>query len=133
MNSMSDQFVKQCGRINSGRFSSSSDVFEPTITLNEDIEAKQQIILIEWINSILPNLDLPLKASSEQFRAFLIDGIVLLQIINKLIPGSANEGGGSDHLENVKKFLAIMDELGIPRFEISDLEKGPLKARHQLH
>ncbi|KAF2324848.1 hypothetical protein GH714_018034 [Hevea brasiliensis] len=126
MNSMADNLIKQYRRNNSSKFSGTSDVFEPTVILSDDTEAKQQIVLIEWMNSILPNLNLPLKASSEELRACLIDGTVLLQILNKLRPSS---GGVSNHStssdsENVKKFLAAMDDLGISRFELSDLEKG---------
>ena len=38
------------------------------------------------------------------------------------------QGGGSDNSkvsssENVKKFLAFMDDMGIPKFDVSDLEK----------
>ncbi|XP_015582690.1 kinesin-like protein KIN-14M isoform X1 [Ricinus communis] len=132
MNSTSDHLTQKFGRINSSRFSGSSDIFEPTITRINSIETKQQT-LIEWINGILPSFNLPSKASTEELRASLIDGTVLLQILNKLRPGSVTEGGGSDHSsssrsENVKKFLANMDELAIPRFEISDLEKGSMKT-----
>ncbi|XP_058009901.1 kinesin-like protein KIN-14K isoform X2 [Hevea brasiliensis] len=130
MNSMSDNLIKQNGRINSSKFSGVSDVFEPTIILNDDTEAKQQIVLIDWINSIVPNLNLPLKASSEELRACLIDGTVLLQILNKLRPGfgGVSDHSTSSHPENIKKFLVTMGELGIKQFEISDLEKGSMKT-----
>ncbi|KAF2298743.1 hypothetical protein GH714_026376 [Hevea brasiliensis] len=74
-------------------------------------------------NSIVPNLNLPLKASSEELRACLIDGTVLLQILNKLRPGGVSDHSTSSHPENIKKFLVTMGELGIKQFEISDLEK----------
>ncbi|KAB5524675.1 hypothetical protein DKX38_022424 [Salix brachista] len=49
-----------------------------------------------------------------------------MQLLNKLRPGYACKAGSSSS-ENVKKFLAIMDELGILKFELSDLEKGSMK------
>jgi kinesin family protein C2/C3 len=41
------------------------------------------------MNSIVLSLNLPVKASSEELRACLIDGTVLLQLLNKLRPGYA--------------------------------------------
>ena len=55
--------------------------------------AKQLAILLEWINSIVPDLNLPAKASSEELRACLVDGSVLQQILNRFKPGSAKEVG----------------------------------------
>ncbi|WCJ21960.1 Kinesin-like protein KIN-14C [Euphorbia peplus] len=130
MNSMPDQLLN--ARINSSKLCGSSDVFVPTMTREDDNEAKQMMVLIEWMNSVVPNLNLPLKASSEELRACLVDGNVLIQILNRLRPGTI-EGSGSDkspssYSKNVQKFLATMDELGIPRFEIADLEKGSMKT-----
>ncbi|XP_021292323.1 kinesin-like protein KIN-14K isoform X2 [Herrania umbratica] len=100
---------------------------------NSETESKQRAVLVEWLNSILPNLSLPIKASDEELRANLVDGTVLCKILNRVRPGSVNEEGypkNSSVLrsENVKRFLTAVDELGIPRFEVSDLEKGSMKA-----
>uniref|UniRef100_A0A6N2KN80 Kinesin motor domain-containing protein n=1 Tax=Salix viminalis TaxID=40686 RepID=A0A6N2KN80_SALVM len=46
-----------------------------------------------------------------------------MQLLNKLRPGYACKAGSSSS-ENVKKFLASMDELGILKFKLSDLEKN---------
>ncbi|XVE64055.1 hypothetical protein DITRI_Ditri07aG0070400 [Diplodiscus trichospermus] len=100
---------------------------------NETESAKKLSLLVEWLNTILPDLSLPTKASEEELRASLIDGTVLCKILNRLRPCSLNEEGfpkNSSVLrsENVKSFLTAMDELGIPRFEVSDLEKGSMKT-----
>ncbi|KAL9337613.1 hypothetical protein Peur_069382 [Populus x canadensis] len=126
MNSASDHPMVQNGRANSSKVSVSSGVFEPTVIRNNDIEANKRAVLVEWMNSIVLSLNLPVKASSEELRACLIDGTVLLQLLNKLRPGYAYKAGSSNS-ENVKKFLASMDELGILKFEPSDLEKGSMK------
>ncbi|KAI5562251.1 hypothetical protein BDE02_15G042000 [Populus trichocarpa] len=126
MNSASDHPMVQNGRANSSKVSVSSGVFEPTVIRNNDIEANKRAVLVEWMNSIVPSLNLPVKASSEELRACLIDGTVLLQLLNKLRPGYAYKAGSSSS-ENVKKFQASMDELGILKFEPSDLEKGSMK------
>ncbi|XVF12314.1 hypothetical protein REPUB_Repub08aG0105400 [Reevesia pubescens] len=99
---------------------------------NSETESKQRALLVEWLNSILPNLSLPTKASDEELRASLIDGTVLCKVMKRLRPGSLHEEGYPENSsvlqsENVKKFLTAMDELGIPRFEVSDLEKGSMK------
>lgn len=47
--------------------------------------------MVEWLNSMLPNLDLPANASTEELRDYLIDGTVLCRFLNRLRPGSVNE------------------------------------------
>ncbi|XP_022754873.1 kinesin-like protein KIN-14K [Durio zibethinus] len=99
---------------------------------NSETESKQRALLVDWLNTILPNLSLPTKASDEELRASLIDGTVLCKILNSIRPGSLNEEGYPENSsllrsENVRRFLTTMDELGIPRFDVSDLEKGSMK------
>ncbi|KAE8681506.1 Ribulose bisphosphate carboxylase (small chain) family protein [Hibiscus syriacus] len=94
---------------------------------------KNREIVIEWLNSILPDLSLPTEASDEELRACLIDGTVLCETLNILRPNSPNEevypeNSSVSQSENVKLFLAAMDEMGIPRFELPDLEKGSMKT-----
>ena len=50
-------------------------------------QAHQRAILVEWMSGIVPDINFPVKASSEQLRACLIDGTVLLQILTRLRPG----------------------------------------------
>ncbi|PIA49422.1 hypothetical protein AQUCO_01300320v1 [Aquilegia coerulea] len=92
--------------------------------------AKQRASLVEWLNDMVPNLKLPLDASDEELRAALIDGSVFCSILRRLSPGY-EENGISDtssepRLGNVKKFLAAVIEMGLPKFEASDLEKGSI-------
>ncbi|MBA0557675.1 hypothetical protein Golob_014728, partial [Gossypium lobatum] len=93
---------------------------------------KQREIVIQWLKTVLPDLRLPTEASDEELRACLIDGTVLCRILNRLSPSSPNEESSENssvsQSENVKRFLATMDELGIPRFDVSDLEKGSMKT-----
>lgn len=44
--------------------------------------------LVEWLNSVLPDVRLPPGASLQELRDFLHDGTVLCVILNKLYPGS---------------------------------------------
>ncbi|XP_019257869.1 PREDICTED: kinesin-like protein KIN-14P [Nicotiana attenuata] len=128
MNSILDRVAKDYGRRSSSSVYSSGDVFEPLSSNN----AKQRAKLVEWLNSVLPHLRFPINASDEDLRAFLVDGTVLCQLLNKLRPGSVPECGGSEHSpeigsENIKRFLSAMDEMGLPRFQASDLEQGSMK------
>ncbi|XP_062074325.1 kinesin-like protein KIN-14J isoform X2 [Humulus lupulus] len=87
----------------------------------------QKSSLLEWINDLLPHLCLPIEASTEELRASLIDGTVLCSILNKLCPGSLEMVPSSDPgVTNVKRFLAAVEELGLPSFQIVDLEQGSL-------
>ncbi|KAJ4973471.1 hypothetical protein NE237_006645 [Protea cynaroides] len=58
-------------------------------------------------------------------------GGVVKCVLDRLKPGSINEWGGSDHsseacVENVKRFLSAMDQMGLPKFRILDLEQGSM-------
>lgn len=39
------------------------------------------------------------------------------------------ENSSVSQSDNVRRFLATMDELGIPRFEVSDLEKVSINSK----
>ncbi|XP_076940830.1 kinesin-like protein KIN-14K [Bidens hawaiensis] len=119
-----DRDTKEYARLNISHSSPSSDVFEPT-SAND---AKTRTSVIEWLNSTLPNLNLPVNASDEELRTRLVDGTVLCRLMNRLRPVSDIEYGNPHHSseahrENVNKFLKSMDEMGLPHFNISELEK----------
>ncbi|XP_011029282.1 PREDICTED: kinesin-4 isoform X2 [Populus euphratica] len=81
--------------------------------------------LVEWLNHALPHLNMPLDASEEELRAYLIDGTVLCSILNKFCPGLVEMRGNSEPgPENIRKFLAAMDELALPRFVLADIQEG---------
>ncbi|TYJ06613.1 hypothetical protein E1A91_A12G245600v1 [Gossypium mustelinum] len=81
--------------------------------------------LVNWLNGMLPDLRLPLDATEEELRQYLIDGTIFCTILNKLRPSSAEMDGGSKcGSVNVKRFLMAMDEMGLPSFELSDIEQG---------
>ncbi|CAL0313841.1 unnamed protein product [Lupinus luteus] len=98
-----------------------------------EVEAKHRFYLVQWLTSLLHSLDLPLNPTDDELRACLSNGTVLLQILNKLRPGSVNVASESDdslpsQSENVRTFLKALDGWGVPKFEASDLEKGSMKA-----
>ncbi|XP_022760154.1 kinesin-like protein KIN-14J isoform X2 [Durio zibethinus] len=80
--------------------------------------------LVEWLNAIVPDLRLPLDVTEEELRGCLIDGTVFCTILNKLHPGSVEMDVGSEcGPVNFKRFLIAMDEMGLPSFELFDIEQ----------
>ncbi|KAL6575931.1 hypothetical protein OROHE_000402 [Orobanche hederae] len=55
------------------------------------VPTRQRATLVEWLNGLLPDIGMPINASDEEVRVFLIDGSILCQILNKLKPGSVTE------------------------------------------
>ncbi|AAF09159.1 kinesin-like protein; 73641-79546 [Arabidopsis thaliana] len=84
--------------------------------------------LVEWLNETLPYLKLPWEASEDELRACLRDGTVLCSLLNQLSPGSMRMGGSFEPASvKIERFLTAMDEMALPRFEVSDIEQS-LKA-----
>ncbi|PPS09646.1 hypothetical protein GOBAR_AA11014 [Gossypium barbadense] len=88
--------------------------------------------------------DLPAEPSEEEFRLGLRSGKILCTVLNKIKPGSVPKvlEGPSDsiiipdgaplspyQLENLRNFIAAIEEMGIPTFETSDLEQGGNSSR----
>ena len=55
--------------------------------MNFDLAAVNIQSVIGWLNRLLPHLNFPSDASEEKLRAYLIDGTVLCDILDKLCPG----------------------------------------------
>lgn len=89
--------------------------------------------------------DLPAQPSEEEFRLGLRSGIILCNVLNKVLPGAVPKvvEAPSDtvlvpdgaalsayqYFENVRNFLDAIQEMGIPTFEWSDLEQGGKTSR----
>ncbi|XP_035541871.1 kinesin-like protein KIN-14K isoform X2 [Juglans regia] len=129
MSSALDHSPKQYEAFGSSNGVVGGDGLERMATNNAKGEAKKRAILVEWLNNTLPGLSLPLNASDEELRMCLIDGTILCRILNRLRIGSEGDlNHSSDPSENIKRFLAAMDDLVIPRFKASDLQKGSMKT-----
>uniref|UniRef100_A0A0E0L4S6 Kinesin motor domain-containing protein n=1 Tax=Oryza punctata TaxID=4537 RepID=A0A0E0L4S6_ORYPU len=90
--------------------------------------ADRRAEVIEWLNALLPEYCLPLDSSDEELRELLSDGTVLCHIVNALIPGVLEESWGAyassdQHPGHVKKFLAVVADMGLPGFNVKDLEE----------
>nr|QWT43337.1 kinesin-like protein KIN14H [Citrullus lanatus] len=82
--------------------------------------------MVEWLNFLLPDINLPLDASDEELRACLIDGTVLCSMLDKLCPGAVQGGNSKPIVPNIESFLITLDELALPGFEPSALEQGSI-------
>ncbi|XP_075663168.1 kinesin-like protein KIN-14C [Castanea sativa] len=133
MKSTLDQSTKENEGFSSSNVADNGDISEKIVNNNDEGEAKQRAILLEWLNNTLPDVNLPLNASDEDLRMCLIDGTILCRILNMLRIGSVNEVGDCNqstalHTQKIKRFLAVMGSLGIPSFKEADLEKGSMKT-----
>ncbi|KGN50095.1 kinesin-like protein KIN-14J isoform X1 [Cucumis sativus] len=89
-------------------------------------ESKLKLELVEWLNCMLPHINLPLDASDEELRLCLSDGSVLCSILDKLCPGAVQGGNSKPITPDIERFLITLDELGLPGFEPSALEQGSI-------
>ncbi|KAJ3704038.1 hypothetical protein LUZ61_007743 [Rhynchospora tenuis] len=103
-------------------------------SVDSEVEAAdRRAELLDWLNGLLPEFDVPIDSSEEELRKQLYDGTVLCSVLDILIP-SKTEGthGTYDSSEprvgNLKKFLSVVEELGLPGFDIMDLEQGPMTS-----
>ncbi|XP_028800172.1 kinesin-like protein KIN-14C [Neltuma alba] len=132
MNTQSDSCSVDLREIDNLSAISNGTNFGHSVSSHGEIEAKHRVILVKWLNSLFPSLNLPKNIKDDDLRECLSDGTVLCQILNKLWPGSVNVVSDGDHSspsnsENIKRFLAAIDGLGLPQFDASELEKGSLK------
>ncbi|KAJ0105545.1 hypothetical protein Patl1_19119 [Pistacia atlantica] len=129
MSSVSALSTRENREHNGSSLADNGEVSDTKANVSPEAEANQRALLVEWLNSILPHLNLPIKASDEELKACLIDGTLLSQILKKLRLVSYKEVGDFNHSsvsssENVRRFLETMDKLGISGFAMSDLEKA---------
>ncbi|XP_010473610.1 PREDICTED: kinesin-like protein KIN-14G isoform X2 [Camelina sativa] len=93
----------------------------------DDDNKKGHQSLVEWLNETLPYLKLPWEASEDELRSCLRDGTVLCSLLNQLSPGSMRMGGSFEPASiKIERFLTAMDEMALPRFEVSDIEQGDM-------
>ncbi|CAE5956948.1 unnamed protein product [Arabidopsis arenosa] len=101
-----------------------------------------------WVRNtlgVVGGRDLPADPSEDDFRIALRSGILLCNVLNRVKPGAVpkvveapndplvNQDGAAlsafQYFENLRNFLVVVEEMGIPTFEVSDFEKGGKSAR----
>ncbi|KAJ1282383.1 hypothetical protein BS78_03G047600 [Paspalum vaginatum] len=92
-----------------------------------------------WLQAMVGSFGLPTYPSEQEFVASLRNGIVLCKAINKLKPGAvpkvitnaacdSQPSTAFQYFENIRNFLVAVQELKLPSFEASDLDKDNLDA-----
>ncbi|KAH0856217.1 hypothetical protein HID58_084478 [Brassica napus] len=74
--------------------------------------------------------DFPAEPSEEDFRLGLRSGIVLCNVVEA--PDDVADGAALSafqYFENIRNFLVAVEEMGLPSFEASDMEKGGKSIR----
>ncbi|VVA90582.1 unnamed protein product [Arabis nemorensis] len=101
-----------------------------------------------WVRNtlgVVGGRDLPADPSEDDFRIALRSGILLCNVLNRVKPGAVakvveapndplvNQDGAAlsafQYFENLRNFLVVVEEMGIPMFEVSDFEKGGKSSR----
>ncbi|RLN12122.1 hypothetical protein C2845_PM09G16070 [Panicum miliaceum] len=106
----------------------------------ESRERRRRSEAVAWLRSLLAAEGLPLpvpRASDDDLRAALADGALLAAALRRLLgPGASSapdEGGASAAVaaggsDDVARFLAAVERMGLPTFAASDLDRGPMSA-----
>ncbi|ONK66404.1 uncharacterized protein A4U43_C06F7490 [Asparagus officinalis] len=101
-----------------------------------DVEAeaaKKRSDVVEWLNYLFPDFNLPLEASDEELRALLLDGFVFFGILGRINPAYSGEIQGGEFVpekrsDYIRGFASAVDQMGLPCFKILDLEQGSMSS-----
>ncbi|KAK0597695.1 hypothetical protein LWI29_027780 [Acer saccharum] len=97
-----------------------------------------------WLESLVGSLGISKQPSEREFISCLRNGLILCNAINKIKPGSVPKvvenvshiqsfsrefqpPPAFQYFENVRNFLVAIDELKLPAFEASDIERDTLE------
>uniref|UniRef100_A0A1J3GQ14 Kinesin-4 n=3 Tax=Noccaea caerulescens TaxID=107243 RepID=A0A1J3GQ14_NOCCA len=149
--SILEDFLKQRNvQVSAGVDSSSKNADETSggRDLQADPSDLRRFEAARWIRNtlgVVGGRDLPADPSEEDFRIALRSGILLCNVLNRVKPGAVskvveapndplvNQDGAAlsafQYFENLRNFLVVVEEMGIPTFEVSDFEKGGKSAR----
>ncbi|CAO2037787.1 unnamed protein product [Urochloa humidicola] len=82
---------------------------------------------VGWLRSLFPEVPLPPppQATDDDLRAALANGRLLCALLRRLLPGALLDDASSD---NLGRFRAAVERMGVPTFSAYDLERGELSA-----
>ncbi|PQP94889.1 hypothetical protein Pyn_04458 [Prunus yedoensis var. nudiflora] len=103
---------------------------------------------VEWLETLVGPLGIPKQPSEREFISCLRNGLILCNAMNKIQPGAVPKTHmvvesqmplqplsresqalpAYQYFENVRNFLVAVEELKLPAFEASDLERDALEA-----
>ena len=75
---------------------------------------------VGWLRSLFPDLPLPPEATDEDLRAVVGNGRLLCALLRRLLPGALLDDAATD---NVGRFRAAIQRMGVPTFSAYDLER----------
>ncbi|MQL74811.1 hypothetical protein Taro_007181 [Colocasia esculenta] len=96
-----------------------------------------------WLESMVGPLGLSSQPSEMEFVSCLRNGLVLCNLINKIQPGAVHKVISNQssrlnfeiqpppayqYFENIRNFLVAVEDLNLPAFEASDLERDTLES-----
>ncbi|KAJ0249509.1 Calponin homology domain-containing protein [Hirschfeldia incana] len=108
--------------------------------------AARRFQAVQWLQSVVGQLGIPSQPSEKEFVSCLRNGMILCNAINKIHPGAVSKvvENYSKHIqsfnreyqlpqayqyfENVRNFLVALEQLRLPGFEASDLEKDNIES-----
>ncbi|CAH2054229.1 unnamed protein product [Thlaspi arvense] len=107
--------------------------------------AARRFQAVEWLQSVVGQLGIPSQPSEKEFISCLRNGMILCNAINKIHPGAVSKvvenyshlqsfnreyqpPQAYQYFENVRNFLVALEQLRLPGFEASDLEKDNLES-----
>ncbi|XP_024014906.1 kinesin-like protein KIN-14L [Eutrema salsugineum] len=107
--------------------------------------AARRLQAVQWLQSVVGQLGIPSQPSEKEFISCLRNGMILCNAINKIRPGAVSKvvenyshlqsfnreyqlPQAYQYFENVRNFLVALEQLRLPGFEASDLEKDNLES-----
>ncbi|KAL0900478.1 hypothetical protein Bca101_084439 [Brassica carinata] len=107
--------------------------------------ASRRFQAVQWLRSVVGQLGISDQPSEKEFISCLRNGLILCNAINKIHPGAVSKVVESyshlqsfnreyqlpqayQYFENVRNFLVALQQLRLPGFEASDLEKDNLES-----
>ncbi|KAF3545811.1 hypothetical protein DY000_02003872 [Brassica cretica] len=107
--------------------------------------AARRFQAVQWLQSVVGKLGIPNQPSEKEFVSCLRNGMILCNAINKIHPGAVSKVVESyshlhsfnrdyqppqayQYFENVRNFLVALEQLRLPGFEASDLEKDNIES-----
>ncbi|CAN6177854.1 unnamed protein product [Urochloa humidicola] len=97
----------------------------------ESREQRRRSEAVAWLRQLLEGEGLPLPppgASDDDLRAALADGALLAAALRRLDEGGASAAAAAGGSDDVARFLAAVERMGLPTFAASDLDRGPMSA-----
>lgn len=84
--------------------------------------ARRRADAVGWLRELFPDLPLPPPphASDDDLRVALTSGRLLCALLRRLCPGALLDDVSTD---NVGRFRAAVERIGMPTFNSSDLER----------